>query len=310
MRIAKCAAVLAVLPMLTAAKAPLHLQPSSKWVLDYADNSCRLLRTFGEGDDKSTLVIERVAPGQALSMLVMGKPFAASRMARDFTARFAPLDDVKALNGSAALSSDEGKLPAILWPYMTFQKTIEVKVPTKEMREAMHRARKGERPPAIEAALMMQNRIEERTNASNVKAIEILRGHEAQVVLDTGSLGTANRMMDQCARDQLSHWGVDPDTEDKIVRRPFAQSPMSWFSYTDYPMESLRKNQESALQVRLLVDAEGKVTKCTPMTFVADEAFPKKVCEVFSTRGHFEPAELADGTKVPSYYVQRIQFRL
>ncbi|MCY7339109.1 MAG: energy transducer TonB [Sphingomonas bacterium] len=62
------------------------------------------------------------------------------------------------------------------------------------------------------------------------------------------------------------------------------------------------------VEARLLVDASGKVTKCTSLTHVDAPAFEKAVCGAFSTRAKFAPAELADGTKVPSYYTITTRF--
>jgi protein TonB len=64
------------------------------------------------------------------------------------------------------------------------------------------------------------------------------------------------------------------------------------------------------VSVRLLVDASGKVTNCTSLSHFDAPEFNKVVCEKFKARARFEPAELADGTKVPSYYVNRVIFKM
>ncbi len=43
-------------------KEPLRLSPSSKWNVHYAEDSCRMGRSFGEGDQKVILVADRYQP--------------------------------------------------------------------------------------------------------------------------------------------------------------------------------------------------------------------------------------------------------
>jgi protein TonB len=72
----------------------------------------------------------------------------------------------------------------------------------------------------------------------------------------------------------------------------------------------LRRRKESEVTVRLLIDASGKITKCTSLSHFDEKDFNRITCARITERGRFEPAELADGTKVPSYYVTRVQFRI
>jgi protein TonB len=72
----------------------------------------------------------------------------------------------------------------------------------------------------------------------------------------------------------------------------------------------VKNGKQSDVTLRLLVDAAGKVTKCTSLSHFEDEEFNRISCARVSQRARFEPAELADGTKVPSYYTFRIKFRI
>src|SRR5438270_13674760 len=75
MRIRAFMATVAIVPTLASAAPPVHLAPSSPWVVDYAENSCRLVRRFGEGNHSITLAFDSEAPG-FLDMLVIGRPLA------------------------------------------------------------------------------------------------------------------------------------------------------------------------------------------------------------------------------------------
>ena len=72
----------------------------------------------------------------------------------------------------------------------------------------------------------------------------------------------------------------------------------------------LDQGQESEVKTRVLVDASGRVTKCTPLSYFNLPQFTQLVCDKITRNGKFAPAELADGTKVPSYYTVHINFRI
>ena len=108
----------------------------------------------------------------------------------------------------------------------------------------------------------------------------------------------------------LCDWGVDPDLEDKIVRPVWAPDVSRWFSANDYPAGEAREGKEFEVRVRLLVDAAGNVSKCTSLSHYEEPEFNRIVCDKFMKRAKFQPAELANGTKVSSYYINRVVFRL
>jgi outer membrane biosynthesis protein TonB len=180
----------------------------------------------------------------------------------------------------------------------------------QEKRQADRKAHPEIRPPAVSLAEQAVRRAERQLFAANTTAIQVYPHPNHSVILDTGSLGEAIKEFDQCSRDSLRDWGVDPDVEDKIVRPVWAPNPAAWFSPKDYPRNMLLNRKESVVKVRVLVDATGHVTKCTSLSHFNEPDFNKITCDRFTQRARFEPAELADGTKVPSYYVNNVVFRL
>lgn len=301
---------LACAPLTMAASAPVHLAPASKWVLDYADDSCRLIRTFGDPAAPSVLLFERASPISPMSMLVIGTPFRTGSSSAKLTARFTPPVGLAFEDGQGA-TAPATKQPAILWPSVGFYHVEKMggSIPDA-LKKAMESVKRGERPPPTDLAKVASGRAEAAALAAQVSAIEITPGHRAPVILDTGTMGRAVSMLNDCTRNQLRGWGVDPDVEDKIVRRPWTASPGNWFSSSDYPSNQFQNGQESLIEARLLVDATGRPTKCTSLTHVNGPEFSKAVCDAFMKRANFAPAELADGTKVPSYYVQTVHFKM
>lgn len=293
----------AIVPMPISAAEPLRLQPSSAWILDYGDDSCRLIRTFGEGNDKTTLVLESDAPNQ-MDMLATGKPL--GNYNAGVSAKFLPVGD-KAFEGRAALSTSGGD-PAILWSnvFLVPNPLIENRVPQYEG----HNMKPFVRPPAVSLAEQASYKVRRQQFAEKTTELEIQTRWKHAVVLETGSMGKPIGMFDKCSRDSLTDWGVDPNLEDQIVRPAWTLNSSKWFTSDDYPKAPATNAEESEVRFRLLVDASGKVTKCTSLSHFKNPEFNVATCNAIMKRATLEPAELADGTKVPSYYTQRLQFRV
>lgn len=148
MRIPALLSCAAVAPLLMAAVQPIRLQPSSPWVVDYAENSCRLVRTFGEGKDKTKFALESESPGQ-VDMLVIGKPL--SNYSEEVPARFLPVQ-TKPMKGQAAVSADN-HVPAIVWARITL---LRDDIAEREQSDDRQRHQLAVRPPALDLAKQAQ----------------------------------------------------------------------------------------------------------------------------------------------------------
>jgi len=303
MRASSTIALLVALPLFTAASPqPVRLQPSTAWVLDYAADSCQLSRVFGKDADKTALQFESTAPGE-LSMFAIGRPLQTG--SEDIPAKFLPVQD-KAFEGAAHLTTKDD--PAVLWSRVPFLPAALIE--RSKEREAWRKAHPGVRPPPIDLKERDEALAARRAFASGALELEIDARRNRPVILETGSLGEAIKQLDKCSRDSLRDWGVDPDVEDKIVRPVWSPDVFRWFSSRDYPTAMLVQSKISEVKVRLLVDAAGKVTQCTSLSNFDAPTFNRVVCDTFMKRAKFHPAELADGTKVPSYYINRVLFKI
>lgn len=303
MRLTSVITFVSFTPLLIAAAQPVRLQPSSPWVVDYAENSCRLVREFGEGVTTTKLGFESAAPGD-WDMLVIGKPFATSD--ENVAARFLPLGG-KSFEGTVVKVASTGE-PAILWSHAWLLPDKLIDKRDKELKERSDHP--DVRPPAISGSERDEFKREGQAFAAATTEVEIETRRKHPVILETGSLGEAMAKFEECGRDSLRDWGVDPDLEDKIVRGVWATNTLQWLSAADYPGALLMKGEEAEVDVRLLIDANGKITKCTSLSHFEDKEFDQISCAKIMQRARFEPAELADGTKVPSYYTKRIRFQI
>ena len=289
--------------LLGAAAEPMRLQPQGPWDVDYAESSCRLIRTFGEGETQTKLGFESTGP-DSMDMLVVGKPLRTS--AEQASARFLPVGS-KSFEGMVVTAVGSGD-PAVLWSSVPMLPASPLAQVEREQEE--QRRNPGVRPPAVSVAEQELRHTQRQQFADAVTELKIETSRHGALILETGSLGRALAAFDKCSRDSLKDWGVDPAVDEKIVRPPWALNPATWLSSNDYPNDMLMNGKESNVDVRLLVDAAGKITKCTSLSHFAEEEFNRITCDKLSRRARLEPAELADGTKVPSYYIFLVKFRI
>ncbi|MDX8357207.1 energy transducer TonB [Sphingopyxis terrae] len=274
-------------------KEPLHLQPSSKWLLNYADDSCRLARQFGEGDDKVMLVMDRFEPGDGMRMSFFGKPARTSRMDGDAKIRFGP-DQAEQEIGFYPGRGD-GKTPALVL-------RSEVRIaPRSEAENATRDAgdfgfRWSMVTPAEEAA---------------VTWIEVGSPVSRPFVLETGSMGNAFAALSKCTDELLDHWGIDV-ARHATMTRPVTpiSDPGQWIRSGDYPQEMLWQGQRALVQFRLNVDASGKPTACHIQQTTRAKEFDDAVCKSIMRRAEFKPALDADGKPMASYWLSSVNFHM
>ena len=293
----------AVAPLVMAASQPLRLQPSSPWVVDYAENSCRLFRQFGTGNTNTLLMFESDSPDD-VDLVLIGKPLASSQ--DEVPVRFLPVQD-KPQKGRIVTSTDKGE-PGLLFSHVRFVPPEEVA--KLDARAAERRANPRTRPPATDLAEEREHRSDRQDYATKASELEIDARRGRPVILETGSLGEPIKMFDKCSRDSLRDWGVDPDLQDKVVRPVWLENADNLIGSEDYPKKMLDEGQQSEVKARVLVDASGRVTKCTSLSHFKLPQFNQLVCDKITNSARFAPAELADGTKVPSYYTMHINFRI
>lgn len=267
-----------------AAEESLVLAPSSRWNLDYGEESCRLGRTFGEGENKVLLIFAKYAPGISMEVMASGVPLSAKR-ARSFTYSFDPAEKIEEerpffgdLESGGTIWQFSGKLI----PPATFDNLQEAEASKAEFRVAESQA------------------------ADATKSITFKVGGKAPVILETGGLGGVLSAMDACLDDLVSSWGYDLEIQKSIVKEPEAQGDMS--KWLDYPTLPLRRGLSGSVRYRLAIDEEGRLTDCIIQSNHSDPIFGEEVCNRFMRRARYEPARNAQGEGVRSYVASTVVF--
>jgi len=248
-----------------------RLAPSSQWIVDYADDSCRLGRRFGEGAREVTLIMDQFEPGDTFKVTLVGRQL----MPRDrkLVMRWAPEEEQTV----GVVSGTTGDLPTVF-----FESTMRISAvwDAKEFARAL--AEQGSVhivPPIGEA----------REKAVAFAEFRKLAGFD--LVLETGPMNAAFDALRRCSWDMVAGWGLNVEQQKRLTRKASpTRSPSTWFDYRDYPGKMLQGGFQAIVNFRVLVD--------------------DLVCRSAMKRARFEPALDADGRPVPSYWRQTVNYRI
>lgn len=285
------------LPGGAAAREPLRLKPSSKWNVHYAEDSCRMGRSFGEGDQKVMLIVDRFQPGDALRLSFIGKPASSRLNEGTVQLRFGPVEaeqEVEFYPGTL------NKTPSLI-----IRKTVRIAPYSPETIAASKAAVRAGQYDFAEPPI---------TPAQEAAAtyIEVKRGGIRQpFILETGSLGPPLAALEKCAGELLAHWGIDVAKHATLSRSVIPMSnPADWVKSRDYPTEMWLMGKRAIVQFRLNVDAAGKPTACHIQQSTRPKAFDDAVCKAILRNAGFEPALDAAGSPMASFWLNTVIFQM
>jgi TonB family protein len=272
-----------------------RLQPSSKWVIDYADDSCRLSRSFGEGDRKVMLFLEQFVPGDTFNMMFVGKSVDLRSQRDKASVRFGPNEEESEETGVAATTNNT---PAII--LHGHQRLAPLTDAEESAAKAAVDRNMPFDPPPIGAA---------REKAATW--LELGRILRFNLVLETGPMDEALAALRECSWDTIRSWGLDIAQQKSLTRRAYpTQAAYSWFSDDDYPGKMLIRGYEGIVNFRVLVDETGRATSCHIQSSTQPKEFDDVVCRVVMRRARFHPALDARGKPAKSYWRQTVTFRM
>jgi len=261
------------------------LEPSSNWIMDYADDSCALRRTFGEGSDLVWLELRQFAPGDEFLVTVGSAAFQAQK--RVPKSRFDPGGPLRA-QPLAAYGDYGTDVRGLSFP------------------DSLRPALRGETPDS----LLPWSEEERDARETSATSLYVEESSERGVQLQTGELHKPMTAMRACIDDLLTHWGIDPEVDDHLTSRAKPRNQAVWARpiQSRFPKGLFNVGRTSRVTFRLLVDAEGKPEACRVMRPVTDEAYQETICGILMDRAEFEPAFDAAGSPVKSYYLLNVVY--
>ncbi len=286
-----------VLPGDAGAKEPLRLKPSSKWNVHYADDSCSMGRSFGEGDQRVILVADRYEPGDLLRLSFTGKPAATNLNEGLVQVRFGPKEAVQEVDFYPATSAN--KMPAVI-----LREGVRIAPHAPEELAAYDAAVKAERQDFLWSEITPEQE-------AAATFIEVKRSIRQPFILETGSLGPPLAALRKCTDELLGHWGIDVAKHATLSRQVTpASNPGKWVRPNDYPPAMIQQGKRAIVHFRLNVDAAGKPTACHIQKSTRPQAFDDAVCKAILRNAKFEPALDAAGNPVASYWLNTVIFHI
>lgn len=254
------------------------------WALDYGDDYCRLASTFNNGRKDVFLALERIEASPLMRVVLVG--------------------DIRMYRGAMEMgftllpSGSERKVPFVSSQTADGQRYVNL---GPQMLAEMP-APAGPLPAAISAP-PPYDRAAELAAAENVDAMLFQSGLTEAIRLETGSLRAPVEALQLCVDELLDHWGLDADRHAAMSRQAWPAEPMhSWLPGGTIPFSEFGKLGGGANQLRMMVDAEGKVTACEVHWPTLAEGLNRQICDALVTNGKFEPALDADGQPFASYF--------
>lgn len=288
MAIRKVLATVAVAGLLAAPAAQAQdaavFTPSSVWAADYGDEYCRLVRSFSDGEDVVTLILQRVQPGADTQLMLVGDSLKTFRGATELGWRFLP--------GQAERKTMYSRLEAPDGQQILRVDNVMLSPPA---------------PPAPGAAFAPPppyDRAAEKKTGDGLNGVLLSAGMTKPVRIETGSLGAPVEALQVCADDLLASWGLDAEKHKTLSMPAIPQvGTDGWIPSGTIPFSEFAKFAGGANQVRLMIDASGKPTGCHIFVPTLSESLNERICGLLMEKASFTPAKDAEGQAMASYWM-------
>jgi hypothetical protein len=264
--------------------------PAGPWVMNYAENSCQLVRNFEVGEDQMTVAFERFEIGPATRLGLAGTSLRAWSRATQARFRYLPEGDERESELLRTQLSDGRETYLI----------SSAAFLAPEQGQAIMKNWQG-------AASLAEFDREDLAAAAQTTSIIISEGFRDEPELLLGPMGDAVKLMQGCTFDLVKSWGVDPLAVAAMSRPPKPiDRPSTWLNINDFPSPLRRAGLGGVVQVRLIVDPAGRVDDCRVETEEPGE-FEIAVCDALRARARFTPALDADGQPMRTYWRQGVR---
>lgn len=256
-----------------------HFEPASEWVLDYGEDNCALRRAYADEDGRTVFVdMSQVSPGAFVTFTVYSEDVA--RTPEEVRYRFEP---------------DEENTDAFYAFALDFGESM------RGVRFTGDLLRKDDRPDDYEDYLEIPQEVLQQREAE-VNAMVVLEGFEHSIRLRTGSLAAPMQAMRTCMDDLLAQLGVDPEVNRTLSRpaRPKNNISISQNLGADFPRAMIRDRESATMQVRLVINPEGRVSDCRFIGIIGPPDYGEAACDSLASYARFDPALSANGEPVTS----------
>ncbi len=271
-----------------AQRAPIVLEPSSAWNVDFAETRCRLLRIFSDGEDRHILFIEQHYPSASAGLTVAGPSFRRFRNRSSTLLNFSSASDPRETEPFTGTLGSIG--PAVIYSNIKLFDQPEIEPDGATSQSA--------RPAQLDTSF-----------GASIEYVS-LKQRSREVRFETGALDQAFDVLNNCTQDLVRAWGFDVDQHKNAMRLPEWLNELEVVEriQADYPDRALRRGVSTVLRMRVTVNEEGQVTECF-LIAATDNELESPVCEVMSD-AEFAPALDSNGQPFRSFYTTSITYQI
>lgn len=264
---------------------PKVLEPNGAWTLDYGDERCSLIRTFGTGRDALKLQIDSYGSSTGFRMVLAGRTMpralaAAGEIRYGFLFEPVERERVMSLHGMA------GGVPSV-----SFSMAFDPRPPKSDAAEVS-----GAQAPVIGVESAAAGAEFERQSSGIV--VEFSKRNRVQLKL--GPMRAPLEAMRECVDNLMEHWSLDPEQQRALSRMLAPDLSTVRRLQARYPVLMSAEGRSAFVPVRIMVDASGQATQCVVQIPSVDPVFQEAVCDGFAKR--FSPALDKDGRPVASVF--------
>ena len=269
--------------------APIVLEPTTYWNVDFGDEKCRLARAFGEGDDRHLLFIEQGGPSAGFGFMAIGPSFEKFRRPDRIEVRFGEFEPIK--DRTPMLGETKGVGASLIYSKMIFEEPPE--------RDEDKQDTTGEALPRLDVEI-----------ASAINSVSLRYG-KRDVIFNTGNLGEAITVLNECSLNFVESWGLDRAAHASMTRLPKWKNELSVARriQATYPSKALQREESAIIRMRVIVERDGTVSECTLNKATIAESLESPACREMK-RATFDPALDEDGQPIRSFYITQIIYRI
>lgn len=288
-----------------ASAAPIRLKPTSDWKLLQYDDKCRMTRTFGEGENETTLWLDKGGPGPGMNITVIGRPV-RSPYGAYVRVGFAPGEPVD--RNFITATSSKGRPVLGLFGVQPVSQAAE-----KPEGEAPAAVQGEESVDFAEASVAEFASIETlKKRYAAITALELSGALIDPLTLELdGVFPMADRLF-VCTTELSKQLARKPLVEGGAAKGVTTVDAASWAAkiQENYPAHLLRAEQQGTVAVRLTVNKEGRASFCEVTGYSGPASFNETACLQLLRHARFDPARDASGAPVAAFYSTRITYKL
>lgn len=257
-------------------------------MLDYADDSCALQRNFAVGDKAAILEMRRFLPGENLRIAFATNM--ADRREKLTQFRWEPDAAFTEQRDTAFVQLASGMNGVMFSAQLFPDQDDDAGSEPEDISQPVDPVARAAREQSVVGATL---------SGSFAK----------DITLNLGNMHQPMEALRVCMDELLTHWGIDAEAHKALTRKatPRNLSRLARDVQRFYPNSGLRQEQDAWIQIRLGVDAEGKVSACHLQAPVMNEDFKASACKGLSV-ARFKPALDASGNPIASYWGTKIYY--